>query len=454
MASFRLAVLGTLFSVVGAVIVFALIYVATGLAAHQELAPIVAGDREDILSDAVSDQLSVAREIQLTIKQGVGHTFYALAGKGGNIIVASMPMPDHPGTWHSITRLQDPSMPAGVSRIDGIGTPLADGDMLFIGEDASVFAALNRHIAVIFAIVFGAMIGLGLLASMTIASYSLKRVRAISDASADIMTGDLSRRIESYGIDDELDVLTKDLNNVLDMLERLVENARQVTNDIAHDLRAPLARLQERLQRIARRAEARHDAQLRAELEAALAQTDIVISMFAALLRLAEVEAGAMQGGFTVLDLGALVRAVGEEFVDVAADEGQVFTVEAPSPLWVRGDHALLVQMLVNLIENAIRHCPPGTAMHLSLSLTSDGLARIEMADSGRGIPEAERERVFQRFVRLDSSRHSVGHGLGLPLIRAIITMHDGTVALLDNHPGLRVRAELPALARFNPGPG
>ncbi len=448
MASFRLAVLGTLFSTIGAVIVFALIYVATGQAAYRELAPIVAGDREDILSDAISDQLSVAQEIRLTITQGADHTFYALAGRDGKIIVSSMPMPDHPQTWHSITRLQDLSMPAGVSRIDGIGAPLTNGDMLFIGEDASVFAALNRHIAVIFAIVFGAMIGLGLLASLTIASYSLKRVRAISDASADIMTGDLSRRIESYGIDDELDVLTKDLNNVLDMLERLVENARQVTNDIAHDLRAPLARLQERLQRIARRAKIHHDLDLETALEAALAQTDIVISMFAALLRLAEVEAGAMQGGFTVLELGELVRTVGEEFLDVAADEGQILSVEAPTPLWVRGDRALLVQMLVNLIENAIRHCPSGTAMRLSLTRTPEGLARIEMADAGPGIPEAERERVFQRFARLDRSRHSAGHGLGLPLIRAIITMHDGTVTLLDNHPGLLVRADLPSVAR------
>ncbi|OYV25038.1 MAG: hypothetical protein B7X08_07195 [Acidocella sp. 20-63-7] len=442
MASFRLAVLGTLFSTIGAVIVLALIYMATRIAAYEELAPIVMGDRADVVSDALSDHVTVAKEILTTIAAGRGHTYYALQAPDGRIRIATVPMPSDPTKWQSLTSLQDPTMPHGVQRIDGIGKALPDGDMLFIGEDASVFAALNQRIAVIFGIVFGAMIGLGLLASMLIAAYSLKRVRAISDASATIMTGDLSRRIESYGIDDELDVLTEELNRMLEMIEHLVENARQVTSDIAHDLRSPLTRLHDRLLRIARLTAVRNDSALAAELETTLAQTDLIISLFTALLRLSEIEAGALHGGFLPVNLSALVRTIGDEFAAVAADQDQVLHVDVADHLYIQGDTALLAQMIVNMVENAIRHCPESTPMTLSLAQTEDGGIRLEMADSGPGIPEADRDRVFQRFVRLDCSRHMPGHGLGLPLVRAIAALHGGSATLLDNYPGLRVRID------------
>ncbi|MDE8342803.1 MAG: HAMP domain-containing sensor histidine kinase [Acidocella sp.] len=452
MASFRLAVLGTLFSTIAAVIVFALLYKATKLAAYEELSPIVASDRADILSDAASDHTTVAAEIALTTKAGAGHTYYALANAQGRILVQTMPMPAAPLTWQSLTPLQDPAMSPGVERIDGTGVRLADGSVLFIGEDATVFATLNRRIAFIFAIVFGAMIGLGLLASILIASYSLKRVSAISEASAAIMTGDLSRRIEAYGIDDELDVLTEDLNRMLEMIERLVENARQVTNDIAHDLRSPLMRLHGRLVHITRLAAAQDSTLLAQELNEALAQSDLIISLFAALLRLSEIEAGALYGGFVTTDLSALVRSIGDEFVLVAEDCGQSLTVVVADAVSIHGDIALLTQMIVNIVENAIRHCPSGTVMTLSLVKAETGTVYLEMADSGPGIPEAERERVFQRFVRLDRSRQTPGHGLGLPLVCAIATLHGGGVKLFDNAPGLRVRIDLPAPSQLLAG--
>lgn len=449
MASFRLAVLGTLFSTIAAVIVFALLYKATQLAAYEALSPIVVSDRADILSDAASDHTTMAGEIALTNKAGAGHTYYALADAQGRMLVQTMPMPIVPLSWQSLTRLQDPAMPPGVERIDGVGARLADGSVLFIGEDATVYATLNRRIAFIFAIVFGAMIGLGLLASMLIASYSLKRVNAISEASAAIMTGDLSRRIEAYGIDDELDVLTEDLNRMLEMIERLVENARQVTNDIAHDLRSPLMRLHSRLVRIARLAAAQDSEVLAQELNEALAQSDLIISLFAALLRLSEIEAGALYGGFVPVNLSALVRGIGDEFILVTEDRGQSFTVAVADALWIDGDTALLTQMVVNIVENAIRHCAAGTAMTLSLEQAGTGTVRLEMTDSGPGIPEAEHERVFQRFVRLDRSRQTPGHGLGLPLVCAIATLHGGRVKLFDNAPGLRVRVDLPASSQL-----
>ena len=447
MASFRLAVLGMLFSLIAAVVVFALIYEATGIAAREELAPIVAGDRADLLSDTQADGWPLAREIALAEAIG-GHTYYELTNAAGQKLAGTTLAPHDWNHWSDVTRLEDPALPPGVEQIDGINVKLADGDRLFVGEDASVFAILNRRIALIFAVVFGLLIGLGVLASLLIAAYSLKRVRAISEASTDIVAGDLSRRIEAYGIDDELDVLTTGLNGMLETIERLVKKAQQVTSDIAHDLRSPLMRLRDRLVRIERLALAQGQAGIADELREALRQTEIVTSIFSSLLRIAEIEAGALSGNFVPLDLSALVCGVAEEFLPVVEDQGQSLELAVADGIWILGDVPLLIQMLVNLVENAIRYCPDGAVLTLSLTRMNDGFAWIEVADTGPGIPEADRERVFERFVRLDRSQNTPGHGLGLPLVRVIAVFHGGSVTLLDNAPGLRVRVKLPTVRR------
>ena len=192
--------------------------------------------------------------------------------------------------------------------IDGIGTRLPGGETLFIGEDASAFVALNSDIAYLFAGIFGFTIALGLLAALLIAYYSLKRVSAISQASQEIMAGDLSRRIKLYGTDDELDFLTADLNEMLTAMQQLVENARQVTSDIAHDLRSPLTRLQSQLEAARRAAAASALPPPSAELvlTAALRRLDDVFGIFNALLQIAEVEAGVARGQFSLIDLSAL----------------------------------------------------------------------------------------------------------------------------------------------------
>jgi signal transduction histidine kinase len=443
MASFRLAVLGMLFSLIAAVVVFALVYEATGIAAYEELSPIVAGDRADLFADMQSDGWPIARQIAQEEAAG-DHTYYELTDVSGNKLAGTTLTPHDPAHWSEVVRFEDPALPPGVEQVDGIGARLADGNMLFIGEDASVFAELNRRIALLFAVVFGLLIGLGLLASLLIAAYSLKRVRAISEASRDIVAGDLSRRIEAYGIDDELDVLTTDLNRMLETIERLVEKARQVTSDIAHDLRSPLMRLRDRLVRIERLAVAQAQPGIAAELRGALGQAEIVISIFSSLLRIAEIEAGALHGSFVPLDLSTLLSGIAEEFQPVAEDRRQSIELSVISGMWIHGDAPLLTQMLVNLVENAIRYCPEGTVITLSLKKMNDEIAWLDVADDGPGIPAAEQERVFERFVRLDRSQATPGHGLGLPLVRAIAAFHGGNVMVLDNKPGLRVRVKLP----------
>lgn len=434
MASFRLAVLGTLFTTLGAVLVFALIYAAIERAARAEFTPIIGTERADLLADTAQDQISLAAEISRTILL-TPHTFYALSGPDGGRLAGNIVMPPDAQAWMEITGFDGFPLPPHVLQIDGIATPLPGGATLFIAEDATAFAELNTRIAYLFAFIFGGAITLGLLAALLIAAYSLKRVTAISQASQQILAGDLSRRINAYGIDDELDYLTEDLNEMLAAMQGLVEGARQVTSDIAHDLRTPLTRLRDHLETGRRSAGPGMDD----VFSSALQKLDRIFGIFDALLRIAEIEAGALRGSFAVVDVSALCHSLADSYEAVAEDAGQKLHTSIEAGLTLTGDAALLTQMLVNLIENAIRHCPAGLPLHLRAFTQAQALV-IEMADAGPGIPAVDRDRVFQRFVRLDTARQTPGNGLGLALVKAVAGAHGGAVQLADNHPGLVVR--------------
>ncbi|OYV37378.1 MAG: hypothetical protein B7Z80_13000, partial [Rhodospirillales bacterium 20-64-7] len=229
--------------------------------------------------------------------------------------------------------------------------------------------------------------------------------------------------------------------------EELVERARQITSDIAHDLRTPLTRLRGQLVLAIRQT---HDensgtAALPELLASALVQLDEVIAIFRALLRLAEIEAGAVKGSFVVFDLSALLLLVAEAYQPVAADRGSDLAVHIAPALTFQGDADLVKLMTINLLENAIRHCPAGTPIALR-AWEAQAAIHIEVVDRGPGIPLAERERVFLRFTRLEAARQTSGFGLGLPLVKAVATLHRGDVRLLDNRPGLIAQVSLPAL--------
>lgn len=434
MASFRLAVLGTVLSTIAAIITFALIYTATMRAARQEFAPLVAGDRADLLSDTTAARSTLRQQIEIAVRQSQ-HTFYALTDAKGVQVAGNIQMPPDPLVWHQINHWDNTPMPPKVLSIDGIGTRLSDGGILFIGEDASIFTRMNTEVAYVFAGVFSFVIIIGLFMSTLIAAYSLKRVRAISDASQQIMAGDLSHRIKLYGIDDELDFLTTDLNRMLMTIEHLVENARQVTSDIAHDLRTPLTRLRDQLVLIRRHASSESTGML----ETASGEVDRIIGIFAALLRIAEVEAGAARANFALMDPCAICRMVGEAYQPVAEDRGQILRLDIDVGDSMQGDRDLFAQMIVNVVENAIRHSPQGVDMVLRAWFKGEDLT-VAMEDRGPGITLEERERVFDRFVRLEAARDTAGHGLGLPLVRAIAQLHGGEVTLHDNEPGLALR--------------
>lgn len=441
MASFRLAVLGMLLSSLGAIIAFALIYAAIDHTVRRAFLDSVRNERSELMTDMRRNRWTMAQAVTAAIHESPD-MFVALNSPDRKTVIGNINVPRMTRGWQKLSRLDGLALPPGVLEVDGLASAVPGGT-LFIGRNASWLIALNGHLAYVFGAVFGIITTLGLLASLLIAYSSLQRVKAISNTSREIIAGDLSRRIKLYGRDDELDHLTEDLNAMLARIEVLVENIRQVTNDVAHDLRSPLTRLRERLE-LARNNPAYPAAG--PAFEAALVQVDEIVGVFNALLRIADVEANVSRMGFAGIDLTALLAFLAESYETVADDNGQRLTAAIEDGLAVHGDRDLLIQMLTNLIENAIRHCPPGSAIRVSGRAVS-GAVEVAVADDGPGVLEAERARVLQRFVRLDAARHFSGNGLGLALVAAVTALHEGTISLHENKPGLRVQIRLPARA-------
>ncbi|APZ42405.1 sensor histidine kinase [Acidihalobacter ferrooxydans] len=265
-----------------------------------------------------------------------------------------------------------------------------------------------------------------------------RRLDAIGRTMDRVAAGDLAARVPRSGRGDDIDRLAAQLNQALDRLQATVEGIRQVSVDIAHDLKTPLGRLKIRLLDAQER-QARGEKTVEA-LDAALAQADQLNTTFEALLRIARLEGGAREARFACVDLHEVAATLHEIYAEVAADGGMTLETayRATQAASVRGDRELLVQLGANLIENALRHCPAGTRIELAVETEGDGVALV-VRDDGPGIPAAERERVLRRFYRLDKSRTRPGSGLGLSLVKAIAGFHGARLALEDARPGLRV---------------
>ncbi len=292
-------------------------------------------------------------------------------------------------------------------------------------------------------LLFGALIWtlsltvfLALAGGLVFSRAAVRRVAVISRTTDAIVAGDMTNRVPVEGRDDELSHLAHNINRMLDRNEALMAGLRQVSDDIAHDLRTPLGRLRQKLER-AHRQESTVEG-CKAALVEALKETDGILETFAALLRIAQIEAGSRKSRFTRIDLSGLAGAIAEAYEDVAETEGHLFATRIEPGIEIEGDRDLLSQALANLVENAIRHTPSGTDIALDLRREGKG-AVLSVADHGTGIPEAERSNVLKRFYRLEQSRTSPGSGLGFALVKAIAELHDAALNLSDNGPGLRI---------------
>ncbi|MER9140584.1 HAMP domain-containing histidine kinase [Mesorhizobium sp. M0830] len=285
--------------------------------------------------------------------------------------------------------------------------------------------------------------GLAVAGGALLASRVQRRLDGIAATMVDVSHGRLDTRIPLTGKGDDIDIVSTQVNAALDRLSALVEGMKQVSANIAHDLKTPLNRLQMILDSASEKNLSGQ--KIAGELAEAHAESLQINETFDALLRIAQIEAGARRARFSDVDLGEVLQTIAEIYADVAEDDGKSLSLAQRQETTDRilGDRELLTQMFANLVENALRHCPSRTSIKLSVTRQGDHVV-ASVADNGPGIPADEREKVFQRLYRLDHSRSTPGSGLGLSLVRAIADLHGASIALGDCRPGLEVAVNFP----------
>ncbi len=271
----------------------------------------------------------------------------------------------------------------------------------------------------------------------------LRRIDTINLTAAKIMSGNLSERVPITGRNDEFDGLASNLNDMLDRIESLMHGFKDVSDNVAHDLRTPLTRLRNQAEAALR--EGTDGERQRAALETVIQESDRLIRTFNALLMIARAEAGAPSGALAEFDLSAVVDDVAELYGPVAEEAGVRLDANVAPGIRLRGNRELIGQALVNLVENALKYGPSGEGATIAMhARESGGRIVIEVADNGPGIPEEDRDRVVERFVRLEKARTESGAGLGLSLVAAVARLHRGVFRIEDNEPGVRAVIDLP----------
>jgi hypothetical protein len=259
------------------------------------------------------------------------------------------------------------------------------------------------------------------------------RARAVHHAAQRILRGNLVERLPTLDSGDDFDRLARTVNRMLDEIMRLVETLRGVGNDVAHDLQTPLGRLRLRLERALQSGGSAEV--LQRVVQAAIQDLDQTLALITTLLRIGEIESGQRRRSFAKVELGELLTDLAESYEPVAEEKDVLLTVEAAPELATRADRGLLMEAIANLLQNAIKFTPPGGRVALSSRSSPDGPV-IVVADTGPGIPPDERERIFDRFYRLDKSRSVEGHGLGLSLVASIVALHGFRIEVKDAAPG------------------
>jgi signal transduction histidine kinase len=270
-----------------------------------------------------------------------------------------------------------------------------------------------------------------------------RKLDRINESALAILSGDIRRRVPVMGTGDEIDELSKNLNRMLDRIEALMRGMREVTDNVAHDIRKPISRLRSRIEVTLMGPQ--DPATYREALERTIDEADHLLAMFNSLLTIAEAESGALRNRFETVDLVGVARSAVEFYEPLAEERGMSIELQTQDSVPVRGERHLIAQAVGNLLDNAIKHaagCGP-----VSIRVSRKGAdAVVTVADRGPGIPEASRKKVLERFARLDKSRTTPGSGLGLSLVSAVASLHEGTLTLRDHRPGLEVTLTLPAI--------
>lgn len=322
-----------------------------------------------------------------------------------------------------------------------------DGTFIAVGRDTYALLELRQWLHQLALWGGLVLVFLALIAGFASAALLLRRLKIVSDAAERVVSGDLTERLPSLGIGREFDDLADTLNAMLDRLEAAMEALRQVSSDVAHDLRTPLNRLRNTLEDAQRAKEPARD-DLIAE---ALSDTDRLLEIFAALLRLAQIEGGT-SGRIARVNMAEIAADVVDAYQPAADEAGWSLTLTTDRDVEVEGDGTMLAQLMASLIDNALTHGAPGRSIEVNIR-RDDGHVVASVADDGPGAPEEELSRLTRRFYRLDRSRHTVGSGLGLSMVSAIATLHGGELIIANGRPGLVVSLRLVASDHWRPEP-
>ena len=435
--SFRLTLIYAAVFTVSVTILFAIIYWSTAGFMSQQIDQTADIELASLLEGQPNAGLEhLRREVAERVGTAPPGAYYLLQDRDGRVLAGNIPARDpDTDTVETVAPelFESGSEPHGYR---GHGIITVDHAFLFVASDNFQLEEMQEQVTRAFGLGLCLTLVLALGGGAFLSAALLRRVEAVSQTSREIMDGNLARRMPVNGSDDEFDHLAISLNTMLDRTEALMEGIRQVSNDIAHDLRTPLTRLRQRLELARRRATTVEAFQT--ALDGSVEHVDQILDTFSALLRIAQIEGGTRRRTFAEVDISDLMRSVAEIYQPVAEEKAQRLTCDLEDGLTMAGDRELLVQMLVNLIENAIRHSPPGATIVLEAQRDGDRLS-MTVRDNGPGIPAVFRDRVFQRFFRLEESRTTPGNGLGLSLVNAVAALHGLEITLGDNEPGLIV---------------
>ena len=439
--SFRLTLLYAALFAASTAVLFGIVYWIASATLYDQMRLALESEMASLTAKSTTTSVEgLASEIaqRLSASRAARQFLYALTDSSGRRLAGNLKVAKSFDGWRDLS--YDDEMTGSGDEADhsllALGRFLPNGSHLIIAMDVVRLEEADELIVRAFLWAAGATLLLAFIGGFGLSQGFLRRVDEINWTVRAIMRGDLSDRIQSRGTGDELDQLGRNLNEMLDRLQVLMDGLKQVSNDIAHDLRTPLSRLKQRLE--VARIEAASVKDYEEVVDLALNDADLALSTFSAVLRIAQIEAGTRRGHFTDLDLSALMTGLAMTYAAVAEDAGKCLISSIEPDLHLSGDRELLTQLFVNLIENALRHTPAGARVTLSLRSEDEGLV-AEIADNGPGIAETERRKVFRRFYRLEASRSTPGSGLGLALAVAVTDLHAATIELADNDPGLKV---------------
>ncbi|MBH1991416.1 MAG: HAMP domain-containing histidine kinase [Sphingomonadaceae bacterium] len=364
---------------------------------------------------------------------------YALVDADGRRIAGNLIPHMPPPGWTEFLPIRRPDGSTGVAQ--ALSRPLPDGGQIVIAGDRDALSRADDRILMAALVGLGVILLTGTVSTIAFGRLVRRRLVLISGTAQGIIEGDYTRRIPIDGSGSEFDRISVILNTMLGRIDILMRSLRQVSGDIAHDMRTPLGRIRQDMEGLLRRAS---DDGITRTLERTIVDMDALLDLFAGLLGVSEVQGLAARKRFVPLQLSEIVGEVTEAYRPAFDDERRMITASI-SDVTIWGDAQLLKRAVANMLENILAHAGDGADATISVVATG-AEAVLTVSDNGSGIAEEDRERIFERLVRLDPTRSKPGHGLGLSMVRAIVHAHRGTIEIVPSDGGLRFMIRIPTM--------